>query len=184
MAPPDGTDLPGGSAPPDASASPSGSGRVVPPPEGDDWVGLTQAPLPLGELAAWATRPDCGALVLFSGTVRDHAEGRPGVSALEYEAYAEQVVPRLAAIAAEARARWAGLGRCALLHRTGRLALTESSVVVAVSAPHRAEAFAAARFCIDTLKATVPIWKRETWEGGSDWGLDATPVDPVPTGEA
>ena len=154
------------------------------PPEGDDWVGITEEPLPLDTAVAWATRPDCGALVLFSGTVRDHAEGRPGVSLLEYEAYAEQVEPRLAAICAEARARWPELGRIVLLHRTGPLALAESSVVVVVSAPHRPEAFAAARFGIDTLKATVPIWKRETWEGGSDWGLDAHPVDAVPSGEA
>lgn len=152
---------------------------MVSPPGGDDWVGLTDEPLPLEAALAWATRPDCGAVVLFSGTVRDHAEGRPGVSVLEYEAYAEQVEPRLAAIASEARARWPVLGRVALLHRVGRLELTESSVVVVVSALHRAEAFAGARFGIDTLKATVPIWKRETWEGGSDWGLDAHPVDPV-----
>jgi molybdopterin synthase catalytic subunit len=126
---------------------------------------------------AWAGRPSCGASVLFSGTVRDHAEGRPGVSSLEYEAYEEEVVPRLAAIAAEARARWPVLGRVAMLHRTGSLGVGETSVVVVVSAPHRPEAFSAARYCIDTLKATVPIWKRETWESGSDWSTCAHPVD-------
>ena len=73
-------------------------------------------------------RPDCGAVVLFSGTVRDHAEGRDGVEHLTYEAYEEAVVPRLAAIAAEARQRWPMIGRLALLHRTGRLELGESSV--------------------------------------------------------
>jgi len=119
--------------------------------------------------------------VLFTGTVRDHAEGRPGVTALEYEAYEEEVCPRLSAIVAEARRQWSTLGRVALLHRVGALAVGETSVLIVVSAPHRAEAFEAARYCIDTLKATVPIWKRETWEGGSDWGLCCTPVDEVAT---
>ena len=114
----------------------------------------------------WCVRPDCGAVVLFSGTVRDHAEGRSGVAHLTYEAYEEHVVPRLEAIATEIRAQWPRTGRIALLHRVGRLELGESSVIVAVSAPHRAEAFEAARFGIDTLKETVPIWKQETWDGG------------------
>lgn len=149
------------------------------PGDADTWVALTDEPLPLGAVADWAVLPGCGALVVFSGTVRDHAEGRPGVSTLTYEAYAEQVDPRLAAIASTARRRWDTLGRLALLHRTGDLAVGESSVLVVASAPHRAEAFEAARFCIDTLKATVPIWKRETWQGGSDWGLDAHAVEAV-----
>ena len=147
-----------------------------PPATGDDWIGLTGAPLPTDEAATWVVRPDCGGVVVFVGTVRDHAEGRPGVVALDYEAYAEQAEPRMAAVAAEARSRFTGVGRIALLHRTGPLAVTEAAVVVAVSAPHRAEAFDAARFCIDTLKATVPIWKKESWAGGEDWGADATPV--------
>ncbi|HET7719064.1 MAG TPA: molybdenum cofactor biosynthesis protein MoaE, partial [Acidimicrobiales bacterium] len=109
-----------------------------------------------------------------------HSEGRPGVTSLEYEAFEEQVTPRLAAIAAAARARWTTVGRLVLLHRTGLLEVGEVSVVVAASAPHRDEAFDAARFCIDTLKATAPIWKREAWEGGEDWSACAHPVDEVP----
>ena len=146
---------------------------MQPPATGDDWVGLSPATLPTDVALAWATRPDCGAVVLFAGTVRDHAEGRPGVSELDYEAYAEQVVPRLGRIATEARRRWPVTGRIVLLHRTGVLAVGECSVVVVVSAPHRGEAFDAARWAIDTLKSTVPIWKRETWAGGSEWGTDA-----------
>ena len=142
-------------------------------PGGGDWVALTDEPLPVGEVAAWVVVPGCGASVTFSGTVRDHAEGRPGVTSIEYEAYAGQVEPRLTAIADEARARWPTLGRVALLHRTGPLRVGESSVVVSASAPHRGEAFDAARFLIDTLKSTVPIWKKEAWAGGEDWGLDA-----------
>lgn len=150
-----------------------------PPSDGDNWVALTTEPLPADTTFSWAVRPDCGAVVSFAGTVRDHAEGRGGVTSLEYEAYAEQVEPRLAAIADEARQTWPGLGRVVLLHRTGVLPLTEMSVLVVVSAGHRGEAFAAARYCIDTLKATVPIWKKEHWAGGSDWGTGARDVEEV-----
>jgi|ERR671910_900769 molybdopterin synthase catalytic subunit len=151
------------------------------PPEGDTWLGLSAAPLPVAEATSWAVRPDCGGLVLFSGTARDHADGRPGVEKLEYEAYESQVVPRLQAVADEARARWPVLGRLALLHRVGVLEVGDSAVVVVATAPHREEAFAAARFCIDTLKRSVPIWKRETWSEGSSWGLEAQHiVDPAP----
>jgi molybdopterin synthase catalytic subunit len=146
------------------------------PATGDDWIGLSGAPLPTDEASAWVVRPDGGGVVTFVGTVRDHAEGRPGVTGLDYEAYAEQAEARMAVVATEARTRYPGVGRIAMLHRTGSLAVTEAAVVVAVSAPHRDEAFDAARFCIDTLKATVPIWKKESWTGGSDWGTDATPV--------
>jgi len=136
----------------------------------DTWVGLSAEPLLVAEVAAWVVRPDCGGVVTFTGTVRDVAEGRTGVTLLEYEAYTEQVVPRLTAVAAAARQRWPMLGRIALLHRIGALEVTDAAVAVAVSAPHRGEAFEAARFAIDEIKATVPIWKREHWAGGVDWG--------------
>jgi molybdopterin synthase catalytic subunit len=150
--------------------------RVDPPATGSDWIGLSGAGLPTESAAAWVVQPDCGAVVVFVGTVRDHAEGRPGVVALDYEAYAEQAEPRMATVAAEARTQFPGVARIAILHRTGPLAVTDAAVVVAVSAPHRGEAFDAARFCIDTVKATVPIWKKESWADGEDWGTDATPV--------
>src|SRR5207302_5071429 len=89
--------------------------KIAPPDVGNDWLALTDDELPVEGAVAWAGLPSCGAVVLFSGTVRDHAEGRPGVSSLQYEAYEEEVVPRLAAIAAEARARWPVLGRVVLL---------------------------------------------------------------------
>lgn len=131
----------------------------------------------MGDAVAWAVTPACGALVVFAGMVRDHADGRPGVSSLEYEAYEEQVGPRLAAVAAQARERWPDLGRLVMLHRVGLLAVGETSVLVVASAPHRGEAFDAARWCIDTVKTTLPIWKRERWEGGQDWGTGATTVE-------
>jgi molybdopterin synthase catalytic subunit len=152
---------------------------ALPRPDDADWTGLTSEPLPLSEATTWAVLPGCGAVVTFAGTVRDHAEGRSGVTRLEYEAYEEQVGPRLAAIAAEARKRWPSIGRVALLHRVGPLDVTDVSVVVAVSTPHRPDAFEAARWCIDTLKATVPIWKRETWDGGTDWASCATEISDV-----
>ena len=152
---------------------------AVQAPSGDTWIALSDAPLPVGEVTDWAVRPGCGGLVLFLGTVRDHADGRSGVHLLEYEAYAEHAVPKLAEVADEARRRWPVVGAVALLPRVGRRELGDAAVVVAVSAPHREEAFEAARWCIDTLKATVPIWKKEHWDGGADWGLAATDVDEV-----
>lgn len=150
-----------------------------PPRGGDDWLALTSDVLPVGIVYDWLVLPSCGAAVLFSGTARDHAEGRTGVVELAYEAYDEQVVPRLAVIVTEMRAHWPMLGRIALLHRIGSLALGESSVVVGASSPHRPEAFEAARFGIDTLKATVPIWKKERWGDGEDWALGAQHVTEV-----
>jgi molybdopterin synthase catalytic subunit len=144
------------------------------PLDEDTWVGLSDRPLPVAEACSWAVRPDCGALVLFSGTARDHAPGRPDVSRLDYEAYDEHVVPVLRSVAEQARERWPVLGRIALLHRVGSLDIGESAVVVAVSAPHRPEAFEAARFCIDTVKKTAPIWKREAFAGGEAWGAAET----------
>jgi molybdopterin synthase catalytic subunit len=149
---------------------------VLVPPSGVDWVGLSADPLPVEAALAWVQTADCGAQVLFTGTVRDAAEGRTGVEWLEYEAYEEQAVPRLASVAAEVRARWPEAGRIALLHRTGRLQLGEVAVVVVVAAPHRGAAFAAARFAIDAVKASVPIWKKESWEGGEAWGTGAEAV--------
>jgi len=143
------------------------------PREGTAWVALSSAPLPTDVASDWVIRPDCGASVVFTGTARDHAPGRPGVHTLEYEAYEEHAVARMEAVVAECRRRWSSVGRVALLHRTGEVGLGEAAVVVAVAAPHRGEAFEAARFAIDELKRTVPIWKREAWDGGESWGLEA-----------
>ncbi len=156
-------------------------------PGARDWILLTPEPLPVLEALAWAASPSSGGTVLFTGTVRDHAEGRPGVVSLEYEAYERGALRALGDLATEARRRFGTLGRLALLHRVGPLGVGEVAVAVLAAAPHRAEAFDAARFCIDTLKATVPIWKHETWAGGSDWGtgaqeparLSSTPGGPV-----
>ena len=136
---------------------------VLEAPATPDWVGLTPDPLPVTEVMAWATTPGSGAVVTFLGVVRDHAEGRPGVTGLTYEAYEDEAHRRLVAVAVELRRRWPAVERVALLHRTGPLGLSEASVAVVVSSPHRPESFEAARFAIDTLKETVPIWKQEHW---------------------
>jgi len=152
---------------------------VLEPGAGSDWVALTHEPLPVGRATAWAGTPASGAVVTFCGIVRDHSEGRADVRGLTYEAYEDVAVARLADVAAETRRRWPVVARLALLHRVGDLALSDTSVVVVASSPHRAEAFEAARFAIDTLKETVPIWKREHWAGGSDWATCAHPARDV-----
>lgn len=152
------------------------------PASGDDWVALSDHALPVDAASSWVVRPDCGATVTFTGTARDHADGRPGVHRLEYEAYEGPALALLRAVAGEVRTRWPEVGRVALLHRTGGLAIGDAAVVVAVSAPHRGAAFEAARFAIDELKRTVPIWKREAWEGGESWGLEAQHLTDVGAG--
>ena len=148
--------------------------------QGDNWLELTSEPLPTERALSWVERPSCGAVACFAGTVRDHAEGRTGVRAIDYEAYTPHVLPRLEAIVVAARERWPDIGRVVVWHRVGHVELCEVSVVVVVSTPHRAAAFEACRYLIDTLKATAPIWKHETWEGGTDWSLAARPVEPAP----
>jgi molybdopterin synthase catalytic subunit len=159
-----------------SSPAPKPHSSLVPPSIGNNWCALTEGSLPVGTIYEWCVQPHCGAVVVFSGVVRDHAEHRTGVTLIEYEAYESQVVPRLEEIVAELRRQWPDAGRVAILHRIGGLTLGESSVVVGVSTPHRGSAFEACQFGIDSLKATVPIWKREFWNGGSDWGLAATAI--------
>jgi molybdopterin synthase catalytic subunit len=107
-----------------------------------------------------------GAVVTFAGNIRDNARGQQ-VLYLEYEAYAPLAHKQLFALAEQAEQRW-GV-RCAVTHRLGRLEIGECSVAVAVASPHRAEAFEACRWLMDTLKATVPIWKKEYFVGGARW---------------
>lgn len=154
-------------------------GVPVTSPRGDDWIGLTHDLLPTEAANVWATTPRSGAVVCFLGVVRDHAEGREGVTALTYEAYEEQAVDRLREIADETRRRWPAVERLVLLHRLGDVPLSEASVLVVASTPHRDDAFAAARFAIDTLKEAVPIWKQEHHAGGTEWSAHAAPLRPV-----
>ncbi len=128
-------------------------------------VRLTREPIDLAALQG-ATSAD-GALCLFVGLVRDHNRGRTVVR-LEYEAYEEMALPLMEEIAAETRRRWP-VTDVRIVHRLGSLDVGEPSVAVAVASPHRDEAFAACRYAIDTLKATVPIWKKEFYSDGEAW---------------
>jgi len=130
-------------------------------------IRLTAEPIVLDEVLASVADPKAGAVVVFIGMTRDNNEGRD-VQRLEYEAYAGMAERELAKIADEARGRW-GVARIAVAHRTGVVPLGMASVVIAVSSAHRGDAFAAARFAIDRLKAVVPIWKKEFFSGGAVW---------------
>ncbi|MEX2323976.1 MAG: molybdenum cofactor biosynthesis protein MoaE [Acidimicrobiia bacterium] len=133
-----------------------------------DLVVVSADPIDPTALVARVVVPAAGAVVLFLGTVRDHSADRRGVVALEYEAYTGVVEESISSVVGEARDRWPLLV-VAVAHRTGRLAVGEASVGVAVSAAHRPEAFDAARYLIDELKQRAPIWKKEIWEEGEEW---------------
>jgi molybdopterin synthase catalytic subunit len=129
---------------------------------------VVEHPLSLDAVAALVEDPGAGGIVMFSGVVRDETGGRP-VKFLEYEAHAPMAEAKLREIGEEARRRWAGVRRVAMVHRVGRLEIGEASVLIAVAAAHRAEAFEACRWAIDTLKTTVPVWKKEHFEDGEVW---------------
>ncbi len=122
---------------------------------------------PIDAHALQAVSPGDGALCLFLGVVRNENAGKP-VRYLEYEAYEEMALPLLEEIAAQARKKWK-VTEVHVLHRLGRMEIGETSVAVAVTAPHRGDAFEACRYVIDTLKASVPIWKREFYADGAVW---------------
>lgn len=128
---------------------------------------ITSEPLSLDALLRAVSHPGAGAVVLFLGVVRDNNEER-SVNYLEYEAHEVAARASMQQIGQEAARRWSG-ARIAAAHRTGRLEIGEASVLVAASAPHRAGAFEAARYVIDTLKAESPIWKKEVFGGGEVW---------------
>lgn len=144
-----------------------------------DLIVLTEQPLSSDELTQWATTARSGAVVVFSGVVRDHAEGRDDVYAMTYEAYEGPARERLRELAGETRRRWPDLERLGIAHRLGEIQLGEASVIVVAAAPHRDVAFDAARFAIDTLKVSAPIWKKEHFSGDSAWALGANSVQPV-----
>jgi molybdopterin synthase catalytic subunit len=131
-------------------------------------IQLTRDPIDYHALTEQVRRADCGAVVTFLGTVRDLTGERVTV-ALDYEAYPAMAEKKMAEIEADTRSRWP-VGAIALVHRLGRLEVGEVSVAVAVSCPHRGEAFEACRHAIDRLKELVPIWKKENWSDGStEW---------------
>jgi molybdopterin synthase catalytic subunit len=131
-------------------------------------IQLTTDPIDDAALTDQVLRTDCGAVVLFLGTVRELTDGKQTL-ALDYEAYPAMAEKKMAEIERETRERWP-VGDMALVHRLGHLELGDVSVAVAVSCPHRGQAFEACRFAIDRVKEIVPIWKKENWaDGSTDW---------------
>jgi molybdopterin synthase catalytic subunit len=141
---------------------PTGGGAAIEPV-----IQLTHEPLDRNALIDAVSSPDCGGIVVFEGVVRNHAHGQQ-VRYLEYEMYEEMAREQIQAIIHEAQQRW-GVERIALAHRSGRLEIGEASVIIVVASPHRAPAFDACRYIIDTLKATVTIWKKEVVTTGEEW---------------
>lgn len=129
---------------------------------------ISDQPLDPAPLVAYVATAEDGAVVTFSGVARNHFEGR-ATAFLSYEAYTEMAVPILTQIAAEAGEHWP-IGRVAIHHRIGTLAIGETAVLVVVAAPHRQAAFAAAAHIMDRIKAIAPIWKKEHWaDGAAEW---------------
>jgi len=128
---------------------------------------VTRKPIDLQEPVDFVTDPEAGAIATFIGTTRNNNEGRR-VIGLDYEAYPEMAEKELARIGEEAKKRWA-IQRMAIVHRIGPVPIREPSVIIAVSAAHRHDAFEACRFAIEEIKKSVPIWKKELYEGGEIW---------------
>lgn len=134
---------------------------------------VTADPLDPQRLVDHVRRDEAGAVALFYGVVRDHNMGRK-VDHLEYDAYPEMATKVMRQIADEIKERWP-VTDIAIQHRTGRLEIGETSLLVAVSSPHRREAFEACHALVDRFKEVVPIWKKEVWEGGEEW-IEGDPV--------
>ena len=139
---------------------------VIPPVSGGAFR-ISSEPLELARVVEEASSDDAGAVATFVGTVRRRSRDRD-VLHLEYEAFEEMAEPMLARLADELTAKH-GLSKVAIHHRVGRVEIGEPSVVIAVSAPHRAAALDACREAIDTLKETIPLWKKEVYTGGEEW---------------
>jgi molybdopterin synthase catalytic subunit len=143
--------------------------------EQDTLISVTAEPLDPERVTAAVRCDEAGAVLVFQGVARNHSEGRR-VIALEYDAYPEMAVRKLREVAQDVRARWPITG-IAVQHRTGRLAIGEASLLVAVSSAHRAEAFEACLYAVDRIKQTVPVWKKEIWEDGDGAWVAGHAVD-------
>jgi molybdopterin synthase catalytic subunit len=144
----------------------------------DDWIDILATPLPTTKAIDFVSEPRAGGIALFLGTTRSekNAQGQD-LQALDYEAYQEMALPQLQTLAAASRSQWP-IVKQVILHRIGRVALSEPSVLIAVASPHRHEAFAACQFIIDAIKADAAIWKKEIWSDGS--GTWVQPPVPQP----
>lgn len=160
----------------DAPLSDGDEIALIPPVAGgapDAPVFLREEPIDLPGVIALAEAPEAGAVCIFQGTVRAEGEDTETLDALDYSAYGDMALDQLRRLRADALSRF-DLAEVVIVHRTGRMEIGETSVVIAVSAPHRADAFAACRFVIDELKKRVPIWKKEIRRGGGTCWVDPT----------
>ena len=139
----------------------------------EDIYELVREPIRTAEIVAHLKAPEDGAVVVFDGIVRNHSGGRTTLY-LDYEAYEPMALGKMREIGAEIRRKFP-IHRIALVHRLGRLEIGETSVFIAISSPHRRAAFDACRLAIDTLKRTVPIWKKEYFAGGAVWAEGEVP---------
>lgn len=130
-------------------------------------IKITHEPVAIQQILADFNRDANGAVVTFIGTVRNNSEGKK-VLYLEYECYEPMAVKKLNEIADEIKRRWK-INDISVIHRVGRLEIGDTAIVIAVGSPHRQEAFEACKYAIDTIKETVPIWKKEFYENGSSW---------------
>jgi molybdopterin synthase catalytic subunit len=152
------------------------------PPLQDDIYELVRTPIDASALAAHVRDGQDGATVTFDGYVRNQSHNRPTLY-LDYEAYESMALAKMREIGAQLHEKYR-IHRVAIVHRLGRLEIGETSVFIAISAPHRAAAFDACRFAIDTLKRTVPIWKKEYFEDGAVWADGELPPAPAATQRA
>jgi molybdopterin synthase catalytic subunit len=143
---------------------------------------ITSEPLDPAPLVAAVRRDESGAVALFYGVVRNENMGR-GVLYLEYDAYPEMALKKMREVADEVRAKFP-ITDIGITHRTGRLEIGETSLLVAVSSGHRKEAFEACHYAVDRIKQIVPVWKKEVWEDGEEWIEGHVPDVPQPEGSA
>tara|TARA_B110000208_G_scaffold184859_1_gene239201 strand:- start:1015 stop:1593 length:579 start_codon:yes stop_codon:yes gene_type:complete len=168
------------------SDSMSSAGRSTTTPAGD-WLSVRHGELDLARIVAHVTDARAGAIATFTGTTRDSFDGREVVR-LEYEGYVPMALREMAAICTDIRTRWPDIVRVGMAHRLGCCPVTEASVHIAISSPHRVSALEAARFAIDTLKGRVPVWKREVyanddrvWKENREWGGGRTAAGMTPS---
>jgi len=142
---------------------------------------IVKAPISIEEITSKVIRNEAGAVTTFIGTVREFTYGKRTLS-LEYQAYEKMAVKKLEQIGKEINEKWND-SKVAITHRIGKLDITEIAVVIAVSTPHRKDAYAANEYAIERIKQIVPIWKKEIWENGESWVGDQLEKIPYPDGK-